>query len=176
MKQNVPRKISKCQRCHCCCSLHVGDSHAVARCKISVHKFLLGQILHSHGNLQPEADQILHSWVLNPIQNRLWKRWFKTVGTWPEGLRTNLAVHFHGFSLAALSSPSFHSGWSAAGPRVSCTAAPLGGALLGAGGYPEERGRYSDGSPSWWCPPSGTAPLPPHLLSLMKPTYINEWI
>lgn len=46
-------------------SLHVVDSHAVACSKISVHKLLLGQILHPLGNLQPEANQILHCGVLN---------------------------------------------------------------------------------------------------------------
>lgn len=40
------------------------NSHAVARCKISVHKLLLSQVLHPLGNLQAEANQILHSGVL----------------------------------------------------------------------------------------------------------------
>lgn len=156
-------------------ALHVRDLHAVACCKISVHKFLLGQILHSRGNLQPEADQILHSRVLKQIQKRL-KKLEKLHSNDQKVLHTNLAAHFHGFRLAALSSPSCHSGWSAAGPRVSCRAAPLEGALLEAGGSREERGRYSDGSPSWWCPPSGTAPLPLHLLSLMNYTYRKDSI
>lgn len=55
--------------------LLVSDSHAVACCKISVHKFLLGQILHSRGNLQPEANQVLHSRVLNQS-----KRDYKNAG------------------------------------------------------------------------------------------------
>lgn len=176
-------KKGKWERCRRCCgSPHVPDLHAVACCKISVHKFLLGQILHSRGNLQPEADQILHSRVLKPIQNRLKKKKAeskqleKLHSNNHKGSHTNLAAHFHGFSLAALSSPSYHSGWSAAGPRVSCRAAPLEGALPEAEGSREERGRYSDGSPSWWCPPSGTAPLPPHLLSLMNYTYRKDSI
>lgn len=47
----------------------LGNSHAVACSEISVHKLLLGQILHPLGNLQPKANQILYSGVLKKSMN-----------------------------------------------------------------------------------------------------------
>lgn len=54
-----------------------------------------------------------------------------------------------------------HHGWSCAGRRASCRAGPPVGSPLVADRFPAERGHWGGWSPSWWCPPSGTATPPP---------------
>lgn len=40
------------------------NSHAVPGSQVPMDKLLASQILHPSGHLQPEAHQVLHSWVL----------------------------------------------------------------------------------------------------------------
>lgn len=64
-------------------------------------------------------------------------------------------------------SPCYQSGWNDARLRASWREVPLGGALPRAAGCPAGTAHWCGETLSLWCPPSGTAPPPTGLWSLV---------